>query len=367
MKLCGMSLKSFICVALAAAILTVNSYAVDVSAECAVLLDAGSGRVLYQKNMDSRHLIASTTKIMTALVALDLCDMEDVVIIPPEAARVEGSSMYLEAGQERTCEELLTGLMLMSGNDAAVALAIHCSGSVDRFVARMNKKAGELGLKNTSFANPHGLDAESHYSTAHDLALLAAAAMRDGRFAAIVSKKLGKVGNISVRNHNRLLWTIDGCEGVKTGFTKSAGRCLVSSTTRDGRRLLAVTLNAPNDWRDHAEMVEYGFSDVFETVSWKKGEQIAEVPVFAGIEAFSVLEVAEEMSVCLTRDEAERSVIDIELPRYIWAPVRGGRAAGRITVRLDGELVASVDLINHHAIEEIYVPPQKWWHCLFNK
>lgn len=362
-----MSLKSFLCVAFAAILLTVNSYALDVSAECAMLLDADSGRVLYQKNMDAKHLIASTTKIMTALVALDLCNPEDVAVIPPEAANVEGSSMYLEAGQERTCSELLTGLMLMSGNDAAVALAIHCSGSVDKFVAQMNRKAKALGLKNTSFANPHGLDAESHYSTARDMAVLASAAMDDERFAAIVSQKLGKIGNISVRNHNKLLWFIDGCEGVKTGFTKSAGRCLVSSTRRGGRRLIAVTLNAPNDWKDHAEMVEFGFSDVFETVSWKKGEQIAEVPVFSGCEPFSALEVAGDMSVCLTRDEAERAVIDIELPRYLWAPVRGGSAAGKITVKLDGELIGSVDLTARHAIGEIRVPPQKWWQKLFNK
>ena len=345
-------IKHALFVLLAAISLAVDSFALDVSAECAVLMDAGSERVLYQKNMDSKHLIASTTKIMTALVALDLCEPGDVAVVPPEAARVGGSSMYLEAGQERTCGELLTGLMLMSGNDAAVALAIHCGGSLDGFVRRMNDKARELGMKNTSFANPHGLDDGAHFSTAMDMAALARAAMADDRFAAIVSKKHGKVGEISVRNHNKLLWLLDGCEGVKTGFTKSAGRCLVSSTMRGGRRLIAVTLNAPDDWRDHAAMVNYGFSGAFVFYSWDKGERMPEVPVFAGAEHAVALEVAEDTCVCLTKDEAQRAVMDIELPHYIWAPVTGGSAYGAITVKVDGKPVGHVDLIAPRAVME---------------
>lgn len=362
-----MPVRFLACALLAVAALSVRCLALDVSAECAVLIDAHSGRILYQKNMDDRHLIASTTKIMTALVALDRCDPEETVDITSESAGVEGSSMYLEAGQRRTCAELLTGLMLMSGNDAAVALALHCSGSVEAFVAEMNRKAEALGLSDTSFENPHGLDGDRHYSTARDMALLAVAAMKDERFAAIVSQKIGRVGDISVRNHNKLLWLIDGCEGVKTGFTKSAGRCLVSSTSRDGRRLIAVTLNAPGDWADHAAMVDYGFSDCFETLSWPKGEQVAEVPVFSGCEPFVGLSVAEDLHVCLTDDEADRVSVDVEIPHNLWAPVRGGAAAGRIVVSLDGREIATASLVTDRAVDELNARPDSWWERLTGK
>ena len=208
------------------------------------MLDALSGRVLYEKDPRTRSLIASTTKIMTALIVCQQCNVLDRVRIPAEAVGVEGSSMYLCEGEVLTIQELLYGLMLRSGNDAAAALAIHCGGTIEGFAALMNDKARELGLHDTHFVNPHGLDAPEHYSTARDLAALTAYAMADPIFARTVGAKTITVGERVLTNHNKLLWQLPGCEGVKTGYTKAAGRILVSSATRDRRRVIAVSIDA---------------------------------------------------------------------------------------------------------------------------
>ena len=235
-------------VAVAAALVLFSSFsparALGLSAEHAILMDAGSGRVLYEKNADSRSLIASTTKIMTALVICEQCNVLDRVQIMPEAVGIEGSSMYLQAGEVLTVQELLYGLMLQSGNDAAVALAIYCGGTVEGFAQLMNDEARRIGLTGTHFENPNGLDHENHYSTARDLAKLTAYAMENEIFAKTVSTKSIQVGGRSLTNHNKLLWRYEGADGVKTGYTKAAGRILVSSATRDGRQLIAVTINA---------------------------------------------------------------------------------------------------------------------------
>ena len=236
--------------ALLAAVLFLPVRVEAVSAEKAILMDAATGRVLYEKHADEESLIASTTKIMTALVVCEQCNVLDRVRIPAEAVGVEGSSLYLREGEVLTVQELLYGLMLHSGNDAAAALAIYCGGTIEGFAELMNDKARALGLESTHFANPHGLDAPDHHSTARDLAVLASYAMENPIFAQTVSTKTVRAGERSLRNHNKLLWQVDGADGVKTGFTKAAGRILVSSATRDGRRLVAVTINAPDDWND---------------------------------------------------------------------------------------------------------------------
>ena len=243
-----------------AAVLFLNCPANAISAQKALVLDGVTGRVLYEKNADQQSLIASTTKIMTALIVCERCNVLDRMRIPREAVGIEGSSMYLKEGEILTIQELLYGLMLSSGNDAAVALAIYCGGTVEGFAELMNDKAHALGLQNTHFENPNGLDSPGHYSTARDLAVLAAYAMENPIFYQTVSTKNVTVGNRCLRNHNKLLWQLEGADGVKTGFTKAAGRILVSSATRDGRRLICVTLNDPNDWADHASVLEEGFS-----------------------------------------------------------------------------------------------------------
>ena len=231
--------------------------AVEVSATACVLMDADSGRVLYEKNGRQRMLIASTTKLMTALVALEQGTLTDVVTVTA-SHMAEGSSMYLRAGEKLTLEELLYGLLLCSGNDAALALTA-CAGGPEPFVALMNEKAAALGMTRTSFANPNGLDAEGHYSTARDMAVLAAAAMEEPTFRRICSSRSVTIGQRTMENHNRLLRQVEGCIGLKTGYTKAAGRTLVSCAERCGCRLIAVTLRDSNDWADHAALYEYGF------------------------------------------------------------------------------------------------------------
>lgn len=241
----------------------------SVSAQAAVMTEVSSGKILYSKNADKVLPMASTTKIMTALVAVEAAGdrLDEVVEISDSAAGVEGSSMYLEKGEKMTLRELLYGLMLSSGNDAAVAIAENIGGSVEGFVDMMNQKAAEMGLTSTHFVNPNGLPDESHYSSANDMAKMTCHAMKNPDFAEIVGTKSynisgeGKSYPRTLSNHNKLLRMYEGCIGVKTGFTKAAGRCLVSCAERDGLMLVCVTLNAPDDWNDHTLMFNYGFEN----------------------------------------------------------------------------------------------------------
>ncbi len=241
------------------AALTVRAEGVSTSAASAVLMDARSGEILYEQDAHTPRLIASTTKILTALTAIRYYDLGDTVTVPREAALTEGSSMYLKDGEKLTVEELLCGLLLASGNDAAEALAQHC-GSRERFVRWMNELAAEIGMSESYFENPSGLDGEKHLASAFDMAKLAAFAMEDPTFARIVSSSEMRVGERTLSNHNKLLWQVEGCMGLKTGYTRAAGRTLVSCAEREGVRLVAVTLHDGNDWADHASLYEYGFS-----------------------------------------------------------------------------------------------------------
>ena len=236
--------------------LTAVAEAVEVSAAAAVLMDADSGRLLYEKNGEKRMLIASTTKLMTALVALEQGGLQQEITVTG-GHMAEGSSMYLRPGEKLTLETLLYGLLLCSGNDAALAVT-ECMGGVAPFVARMNEKAAELGMENTHFANPNGLDDEEHYSTAEDMARLAAAAMDDPVLRRVASTRTARIGGRTLTNHNKLLSRVEGCVGLKPGYTRAAGRTLVSCAERDGVRLVAVTLQDGDDWNDHASLYEQG-------------------------------------------------------------------------------------------------------------
>ena len=232
----------------------------QVSAKSAALLDGTTGEFLYEKNGDQRALIASTTKIMTGLLVCEAGDLGRTVTVPETAAGTEGSSMYLKSGETLTRRELLYGMMLHSGNDAALTLAISVSGSEAAFVRQMNRRACALNLTQTHFANPHGLDSGENYSTALDLARLAQAALQNEQFRAVVSTKTITCAGRTLTNHNKLLWRYDGCIGVKTGYTRHAGRILVSAAERGGRMLIAVTISDPDDWRDHVSLLDYGFA-----------------------------------------------------------------------------------------------------------
>ena len=254
-RLCG----ALLALGLLLTLLPCRAEAVQLSAAAAILMDADSGEVLSEKDAARRMRIASTTKIMTALVVLEHARLTDTITVTGDHM-VEGSSMYLKPGEVVTVEELLYGLMLCSGNDAALALA-DCCGGLETFVGAMNDKAAALGMTDTSFANPNGLDDENHYSTARDMAVLAAYAAQDPTFRRICSTRTATVGGRTMTNHNKLLSQVEGCIGMKTGYTRAAGRTLVSCAEREGRRLVAVTLCDGNDWADHKALYEMGFAE----------------------------------------------------------------------------------------------------------
>ncbi|SES81511.1 D-alanyl-D-alanine carboxypeptidase [Oceanobacillus limi] len=236
----------------------------SVSANNAILIEKETGRVLYEKKAHDKHLIASITKIMTALLAVESGKLDEMVTVSERAVYTEGSSIYLEQGETMTLEDLVYGLMLRSGNDAAVAISEHVGGSVEGFSHLMNEKAQWLGMTNSSFDNPHGLDAENHYSTAYDMALLMRYAMKNDKFQEITKAKSYKSDNRSYswKNKNKLLTMFyKYCTGGKTGFTREAGRSLVSTASKDGMELIAVTLDAPDDWRDHMKLFDWGFEN----------------------------------------------------------------------------------------------------------
>ena len=333
-----------------AAVLFLHIPASAVSAEKAMALDAVTGRVLYEKDADRQSLIASTTKIMTALIVCEKCNVLDRMRIPKEAVGIEGSSMYLREGEVLTIQELLYGLMLSSGNDAAVALAIYCGGTVESFAELMNDKAHALGLRNTHFENPNGLDAPGHYSTARDLAKLAAYAMENPIFYKTVSAKTVTAGNRNLRNHNKLLWQVEGADGVKTGYTRAAGRILVSSATRDGRRLICVTLNDPNDWADHAQLLENGFSRYSLRRVLSAGERVGVLEVESGTASWVEVLAAEDFDFCLAENEVP--VFSLPGPGFVYPPVTQGAEAGFVYVLIDGCAVARVPVVYGNTIEK---------------
>ena len=321
-----------------------------VSAKRAYVLDAVTGRVLYEKNPHERSLIASTTKIMTALVVCEQCNVLDRMRIPREAVGIEGSSMYLREGEVLTLQELLYGLMLSSGNDAAVALAIYCGGTVEGFAQLMNDKARNLGLRDTHFENPNGLDSPGHYSTARDLAVLAAYAMENPIFQKTVSAKSLMMGQRYLSNHNKLLWRVEGADGVKTGYTRAAGRILVSSAVRDGRRLVAVTIDDPDDWNDHADFLEEGFSRYSLQQVVRKGDRIDTLEVVGGEAQKVAVIAAEDFSYSLA--EEEKTCLMLPGPGFVYAPAVEGAAAGYAYVLLEGKAVGKVPVVFGQTIEQ---------------
>ena len=244
-----------------------------------ILMERDTGQVIKGENENARMPIASTTKIMTAVIALEMAEPDDFFTVSKNAQDQEGSSIYLREGDRITVQNLLYGLLLNSGNDAAVAIAEGVSGSVEAFTELMNGKAAELGCKNTHFKNPSGLNEEEHYSTAYDLARITAYALEFPLISKIMSTKYYNIeqnGSITyLKNHNKLLWQYEYCTGGKTGFTKLSGRCLVATAEKDGIRLIAVTLNCPDDWREHKELFDYGFSTVKKVTVIEKGSVLA--------------------------------------------------------------------------------------------
>lgn len=337
-------MKRAFCLALCSLIGLSGMPAAAVSADTAekcILIHADTGAVLYEKSADERSLIASTTKIMTALVVLENCSLDAMVRIKPEWAGIEGSSMYIKAGDTYTVRQLLYGLLLVSGNDAAAALAGYTAGSQEAFAHMMNEKARSLGLENTSFSNPHGLDAENHYSTARDMALIMCEAMGNSDFVEIGSARSFTIGELTYVNHNKLLRQYPGCIGGKTGYTMACGRSLVSCAERDGMRLVCVTLSDPDDWNTHTRLYDWAFENFsYESIVPLFTE--LKVPLISGHTDYVEVGCLRDSMALLPRT-ADYS-IRIELPGFVYAPIKQGETLGRITVRMDGVELGSADL-----------------------
>ena len=362
----------------------------SLSAQAALLLDAHTGRVLYAHNADTRLPMASTTKIMTALVVAECLPVNQAVCVDARAVGIEGSSIYLYAGEWLTVEQLLYALLLESANDAAVALALALDDSVEAFAARMNRKAAAMGLENTSFTNPHGLDNEAHYTTASDLARIAAAALENPTIRRIVSTKkmtiplcnmtkpqqvVGSVaqqdttpvGTRVLLNHNKMLRYYDGAIGVKTGYTKKSGRCLVSAAERDGLTLIAVTLNAPDDWNDHTALLDYGFSAYCRVTLCERGGYRTLVPVSGGTEQYVLVASATSCAVTLPRSHAAIRCT-VQLPHLTLAPVLSGSDMGKLIFYCDTDGDGTQEEIASTVLTPLYdvkqQPPPSLWQRL---
>lgn len=342
------------------AVILVFSFPVRaVSAKSAIVEDCTTGRTLYERAADTRSLIASTTKIMTALLVCERCNVLDRMKIPKEAVGIEGSSMYLQEGEILTVQELLYGLMLHSGNDAAVALAIYCAGTVEEFTQLMNDKARTLGMANTNFENPNGLDSENHYSTAKDLSILATYAMNNPIFAKIVSTKTVKIGQRHFVNHNKLLWQFEGADGVKTGYTRAAGRILVSSAKRNGRHLVAVTINDPNDWQDHIALLESGFDDYSVRQIIRKGDILGVIEVAGGQCSAVQLVAGESFSFALAENESAQ--IQLPPPGFVYAPVAENQQAGYAQIYLGENRIGEIPILYGRTVEQSIQQPSGFW------
>ena len=346
----------------------------ELSAQSAILIEAESGASILEKNPSIRLPMASTTKIMTALVALELASPDTVITVNSSAIGIEGSSIYLVEGEQLTLEELLYALLLESANDAAIAIAIGVCGSVEQFCERMNQKALQLGLCDTHFTNPHGLDDAEHYTTAHDLAQIARAALQNELIATIVATRkttIPHAGEDGVRllvNHNKLLRLCEDCIGVKTGYTSQSGRCLVSAAERNGVTVIAVTLNAPNDWNDHQALFEYGFSCYARTLLCSEGEFRIPIPVVGGKDSYVLACNMQALSATLP---INYSIKLVYLHRaFEYSPICEGESLGRIAflcdVNGDGtdEEVGSVTLYATYSVEPLKRKKSLWqWIC----
>ena len=333
-----------------------------VYASAAILIESKSGAILYAKNADLRRAPASTTKIMTAIVALEKGDLTKVITVSPRAARTGGSTIHLKPGDRLSLKELLEGVMLRSGNDGSMAVAEGVAGSIEKFTELMNIKAKEIGAVNTNFRNPHGLRAPSHYTTALDLALMARYGLANRLFANLVKKKNALLEweerrkSVEVRNTNRLLWYLEGADGVKTGTTNEAGHCLVASATRDRKQLITVVLNSGDRWGDSQRLLEYGFQE-FEILKIAAANRnLTKIKVKKGWPRKVDLYPRSDLVAVVRKGEVEKVTPKIRVyQNSVSAPLKPGEVLGEVGYYYQNQLVAKVDLIN-------LKPARKsWW------
>lgn len=347
--------------------LNIKSNAYSAHAFC--LYDPVARKVIDSYNMQTKLSMASTTKIMTALILCEICNLDDVVEITDEMIAVEGSSIGLQVGDKISYECLLYGLMLESGNDAALAIAVSISYSQKTFAKLMNEKAKQIGMKNTNFVTPNGLDDEFHYTTAFDMAVLGGYAMENEMFSKVVSTKAYKAiynGTETTRtyyNHNRLLAILQGAEGIKTGFTKKSGRCLVSSCKRNGVRLIAVTLNDGNDWKDHIDLYDYGFKQ-YEKV------KLNTISKNLGVIGGSKTEIKVESkptNIYFYNGLYSFIKSKIYLPKFIYSPVKCGEKVGRVEYIYMNSVIATADVVATENVKRKSVKPKSKMRLLFEK
>lgn len=327
----------------------------SVSARAAALYEPETGSFIYTKNAGERLGMASTTKIMTALIALESIELDRLVPIDDRAIGIDGSSIYLEQGEIMSAEDLIYALMLNSANDAAEALAYEICGSVEGFCSLMNERARALELENTSFTNPHGLDAPDHYTTAHDLAIITAEALKNPKFKEISSTRKKEIeSNLKTRllvNHNKLLKMYDGCIGVKTGYTQMTGRSLVGAAEKDDLCLISVTIDAPNDWSDHKKLLDFGFNTVHAITLIDEGEFNCSLPILNGNKDSITVTNRDELRHIFINDTPEITK-EIRLPRFVAAPIGSGEVVGSIIYKVEGKVIASTDIIASESVDE---------------
>ena len=317
----------------------------SITAQAAILIDNATGTVLYAKNPHQLRAPASTTKILTALLALERGGLDDIVTVSRRAAATTGSSAGLYTGQKIRMIDLLHGLLLRSGNDAAVAIAEHVAGSEGEFVRLMNERARELGARNTRFRNPHGLDEPGHVSTAYDLALLGRLALLYPTFAEIVAKQEYNFGNDTWYNTNRLLWSYEGVEGIKTGTTSQAGYCLVATATQNGMQLISVVLGSSDRWSDTRKLLDYGFQNFHIVTLADQGDVVARLPLERGMSP--VVAVASKPLAIVVRDEDVPHISAVwQINPGLRAPIARGQAVGTARVYVGSELVKEVTLVS---------------------
>ena len=321
---------------------------VSISAQSAVMLECSTNTVLYSKAAHEKLPMASTTKVMTALVAIENGNLDEIVTTADEAYGVEGSSIYISKNEKLSLRDLLYGLMLRSGNDAAVAIAIHIGGSVDGFVAMMNKRAKELGAVNTHFANPNGLPNDSHYTTAYDLGLICSAALKNEAFKTIVSTQYhtATTGSVkrSMMNKNKLLWQYDGAIGIKTGYTEKAGKCLTFAAERDGMMIVGVVLNCPDMFPDSMELMDYCFREYEMYTVVRKGAVIIRSQIdYAG--ALATFVAASDINVPVKKSEGIKLTTNIKLNNKLSAPMYCGDRAGVLELYSGTRLIAQTGLV----------------------
>lgn len=329
----------------------------EVTARSAIVIEASTGHVLYARNKDARMFPASTTKMMTLIMALEYGHLNDIVKVSSNAAGTEGSTLWLEEDEKLRLIDLLYGMMMISGNDATVAVAEHISGSLPAFAKKMTARAHELGAASTNFMNSSGLPDENHYTTAHDLAILAAHGYTLNNFEKIVSTKEATFSWVHdpshfLRNENQMLWLYDGANGIKTGYTDAAGRCLISAAKRDGIQLIAVVLDADYMWNDSIALLDEGFKHITSGKIIKPGSAGKTVPVVSGRSKKVNVDIQETVKLPGFDNAKTEYEMEYELPNQLHAPIAKGDVVGTMYVKFDGRRVAEVPMVTLEDVEK---------------